>query len=338
MDKTGKKEGEEMNIIAQKISAAAADTPEGLALRIKREAPTLANLAPEQLEQIARIVITQRLARELDTAVDLAGIDWQEKRETFLSDTRSVHTRRAYNAALGRLETWASREGVNPLSMTAAHADQFIRNLKEAGRAAASTRRDIAAVSAFYTFLERYHAAIKNPIRGTRIRPPKENKKEVIVPTGEEYAVIIAAMPPIERAIVETLAGRGLRVGALPSLKRKGEKYTGQSKGKPLEENNGAGVTLPRESLKAIKAAKLDPESPFAWITANALERRVNYHIGKLYQAGKIRAAYSCHDFRHFFAVREYSQTKDIYRVSMLLNHKNVAITQTYLKSLGVTL
>jgi site-specific recombinase XerD len=336
--KNADEQGENMNAIAQRIMSNPAASPAEMAMRIKREAPTLASLAPDQLEQIARLVMTQRLADELNTAVNLAGVSWQENRETFLGDTRSPHTRRAYAAALDRLETWAKREGINPLTMTAAQADQFIRGMKADGRAATTTRRDIAATSAFYTFLERYHAAITNPIRGTKIRPPKKNKKETVVPTQEEYSIIIAAMPPIERAVVETLGGRGLRAGALPTLEKKGEKYAGQSKGKDLEENGTPGVTLPPESLAAIKAAKLDPRRPFAGLTANTIERRINYHIGKLYQAGKIKARYSCHDFRHFYAVREYERTKDIYRVSMLLNHAGISVTQTYLKSLGVTL
>jgi integrase len=336
--KTKKNKGEDMNAIAQRITAAPAGSPQEMAMRIKQEAPSLADLAPDQLEMIAKLVMTQKLTAELGREVDIAGVNWQQEKETWLGDTKSPHTRRAYGAALGRLEAWAAIEGINPLNMTAAYADQFIRYLKAEGRAPASTRRDIAAASAFFSFLERYHAAIKNPLRGTKIRPPRENKKETIIPSGAEYKTITAAMPATEKAIIFCLAIRGLRAGALPSLERKGEKYHGKSKGKILKENESPGITLPREALAAINAAGLDEKRPFAWLNANAIERRINYHIGKLYQAGKIRAAYSCHDFRHFFAIREYSRTKDIYRVSMLLNHENISITQTYLKGLGIEL
>jgi integrase len=336
--KAKRDKGEDMNAIAQRITAAPAGSPREMALRIKQEAPGLADLAPDQLEMIAKLVMTQRLAAELNTAVDLAGVDWRKERETFLSDTKSPHTRRAYAAALGKLEAWAGREKLDPLNMTVAQADQFIRELKAEGRAARSTRRDIAAVSAFYTFLERYHAAIENPFRGTKLRPPNESKKDIAVPASAEYRTIMAAMPPVEKAIISCLALRGLRAGALPTLEKKGDRYTGQSKGKALEENGMAGITLPGAALAAIGVAGLDPRAPFSWITANAIERRINNHIGKLYRAGKIRAAYSCHDFRHYFAVREYDRTKDIYRVSMLLNHANISITQIYLKSLNIEL
>jgi len=327
-----------MNAIARRIAEAPAANPAEMALRIKQEAPTLADLAPDQLEQIARLVLTQRLAAELNSAVNIAGIDWCKERDTFLMDARSEHTRRAYAAALDKLEAWAGREGINPLELNPGQADAFIRELKTEDRAAASMRRDIAAVSAFYTWLERYHAAIKNPVRGTRIRPPNENKKETVIPTPKDYKAIMSGVPPKERAIIAALALRGLRAGALPTLTAKGEKYHGKSKGKILMEGQTAGITFPADVLDAIQAAGLDLKKPFAWINANAIERRINYHIGKLYQAGKIGGCFSCHDFRHFFAVREYKKDRDILRVSKLLNHANISITQNYLRSLGVTL
>jgi len=124
----------------------------------------------------------------------------------------------------------------------------------------------------------------------------------------------------------------------LPTLELKAGKYHGKSKGKALTEGQAAGITMPPAVIDAVKAAGLDVKKPFAWINANAIERRINYHIGKLYKAGKIGAAYSCHDFRHYFAVQEYKKDKDIVRVSKLLNHANVSITQNYLRGLGVSL
>jgi hypothetical protein len=38
-----------------------------------------------------------------------------------------------------------------------------------------------------------------------------------------------------------------------------------------------------------------------------------------------------------FYAITEYRKDKDILRVSRLLNHSNISITQKYLRSLGVS-
>jgi site-specific recombinase XerD len=301
---------------------------------------------PEMKAQAAQFAALLETAQSAITMKALAGIDWQKEREDFLDYTCSDHTRRAYSLALDRLELWAGKEGVNPLELNATLADRFIHDMKAEGRAPASTRRDIAVISAFYSFLERNTGGkIKNPVRGTRQRPAKENKKDIVIPNAADYKTIVNELPSVERAIVITMASRGLRAGALPTLELKGEKYHGRSKGKALKENDAAGITLPQEAKDAIRAAELDEKKPFAWKTkqgtdnsANAIEGRINYHIEKLYIAGRIAARYSCHDFRHLFAVREYEKNRDIYRLSKLLNHAGIQVTQAYLKTLGVEL
>jgi integrase len=338
-------------------------TPDEMARLLCQKAPTLADLSTDQLKAVAQVVLTQDLVEELRTKKNLADIDWKRERANFLSDARSRHTRRAYAAGLDRLEKWARREKIDPLSLDAREADQFIRDLKAglipaqvktigkngkprgnkplpggSSPAAASSRRDISAISAFYSRLERYHAAVRNPFRGTRIRPPNENKKEVVIPTEAEYEASIEAVPPMEKAIIKCLALRGLRAGALPTLTRSAGRYYGVSKGKKLKEGETEGIILPREALDAIQEAGLDGKRPFAALNADAIGQRVNYYIRKLYRAGTIKARYSCHDFRHFFAVTEYERDKDIFRVSKLLNHANIAITQNYLRSLKVSL
>ena len=47
-------------------------------------------------------------------------------------------------------------------------------------------------------------------------------------------------------------------------------------------------------------------------------------------------AAYSAHDFRHYFAVSEYLKDKDIYKLSKLLDHSNISVTEGYLKGLKI--
>ena len=41
------------------------------------------------------------------------------------------------------------------------------------------------------------------------------------------------------------------------------------------------------------------------------------------------------HDFRHYFAKQLYEKTKSVVAVKTALGHSNIAITDTYLNSLG---
>lgn len=321
-----------MNLMVQRLTDNPAITPQDMAMRIKQEAPTLAGLTTDQLEQLARLVMTQRLAAELNAEVNLAGIDWKMERETFLTNAgreKSIHTYKAYSAAISRLEGYTDRIKINPLSLTPAQADDFIYAMQTEGRSPASVRRDTDACSSFFTFLERRHAGIKNPFRGTKARPAKKDTRKTEVPTAREVKIILDALAPMEAAAVSVMAYRGLRAGALPDMSIKADRFTAHSKGKDI-----AGE-MPKKAINAINAAGLDLKNPFASFTVNAIECRIKYHIGKLYKAGKIHAAYSCHDFRHFYAVTEYRKTKDIHRISKLLDHAGIAVTEKYLKGLG---
>jgi site-specific recombinase XerD len=305
-----------------------------IAAHIAHSAPMLKDLTPEQLEQIAKLVITQRLTQELDTAAYLAGIDYQQEKELFLQNAGkegSINTQKGYRAALKRLEQYAGRMHTNVLELSPVKADDFIYTLKGDGRASASVRRDVAAASSFFTFLERRHANIHNPFRGTRARPAKRALKKIEIPTPEEIETILLAMPSIERASIAVMALRGLRVGSLPTLVIKGNRFETRSKGRDLTGE------VPEPALEAIKAdtARMNPRKPFARLTINAIEKRVQYQIGKLYKAGKISGLYSSHDIMHYFSVQEYRKNKDIYRLSKLLGHTSLQTTESYLKALG---
>lgn len=122
----------------------------------------------------------------------------------------------------------------------------------------------------------------------------------------------------------------GLRVGALPGLSVTGSRYTTTSKGKEL-----AGFA-PEEVRKAIERARLPLRSPFVALTAAQIADRFRYLSGLLFRAGRLRDRYSVHDLRHYFAVRLYEDTHDIYRVSKGLGHATVAVTEHYLRGLGL--
>jgi integrase len=60
------------------------------------------------------------------------------------------------------------------------------------------------------------------------------------------------------------------------------------------------------------------------------------YLAERLHVAGKLRETYSLHDLRPSFAVRLYKKNRDVYRVEKALGHATIAVTETYLQSLGL--
>jgi integrase len=84
-----------------------------------------------------------------------------------------------------------------------------------------------------------------------------------------------------------------------------------------------------------IRAAGLDRRRPFAESSKTRLADAIRKRTARLAEFGTIKAAYSAHDFRHLFAVTEYRKDRDIYRVSKLLGHASIQVTETYLRGLG---
>jgi site-specific recombinase XerD len=297
------------------------------------QAPKLADLDPAMQEKIAQVTAFDEWKGEMKRAVDLERVDYQGELGRFIetaSRTGSARTKDLYRRALTRLGEWCERQGFSPLELTPARADNWITVQKAEGRAAASVRLDVAAASAFWTWLERRHAELRNPFRGTRARPPRKAARKLSIPSDVEIRLLEASADPVLRAAIVMMSQGGLRVGALPSLSITGARWTATTKGK---EQSGK---VPEEAREAIQRAGLSLRSPFKAFTATRLLDRFRYLVRKLHAAGRIAALYSVHDLRHAFAVRLYEATHDVYQVEKALGHANVSVTETYLRSLGL--
>jgi site-specific recombinase XerD len=246
-----------------------------------------------------------------------------------VSKSGSEYTQSSYFKAIKELERYTKKNNINILQLTPGQADDFIYSLEGSPN---SKNLIIAGVSSFYSYLERRYSVIKNPIRGTKARPEKKAVKEIEVPNETELFTILNELPELEKMAVYIMAFRGLRVGALKELKIWGNKYQSHSKGKDIFGE------FPIEVITNIKGSDLFNKTPFQSLTTNALKLRIYRQTSKLHNAGKIQSAYSAHDFRHYFAVSEYQKDKDIYKLSKLLDHTNIAITETYLRSLKIAI
>jgi site-specific recombinase XerD len=306
------------------------DNVELMAEKIANESPELSDLTSEQLEQVAKMVITQKLTDELGIKAKIANIDYKMEKSIFImqsSKTGSEYTHISYLKALKQLERYTKKNNMNILQLTPGQADDFIYSLTGSPN---GKNLIIAGVSSFYSYLERRYSVIKNPIRGTKARPARKPVKDIEVPTDTELFTILNTMSEIEKMAVYIMAYRGLRVGALNKLKVWGTKYQSYSKGKYIFGE------FPVEIVANIKYSELNNRTPFEKLSTNALKLRIYRHTQKLYKERKIQSAYSAHDFRHYFAISEYKKDKDIYKLSKLLDHSNIAITEGYLKSLRI--
>lgn len=267
-------------------------------------------------------------------------IDYETEKENFFkqcSKTKSNHTKRQYRNGLNKLEEYCKMNKKNILFIKAREADDFITEVNSSELSNLSIRALVSSCSSFFSFLERRYPFMKNPFRGTKTRPPVKNKKRLEVPTKKEIELIIKdiADPLIKVAIIFIMEC-GVRVGALPKLEIRNNKYYSYSKGKEVSGKVTDKVIKLLAKARRAKQNKLNIEAPFKNKSSEVI-RNIFYRSSKrLYQQGKIKAAYSIHDIRHYFAVTLYKQTKDIELIRQALNHSSIAITGIYLKSLEV--
>lgn len=259
-------------------------------------------------------------------------IDYETEKENFFkqcSKTKSNHTKRQYKNGLKKLEEYCIMNNKNILFIKAREADDFITEVNSSELSNLSIRALVSSCSSFFSFLERRYPFIKNPFRGTKTRPPVKNKKRLEVPTKKEIELIIKDIcDPLVKTAVIFIQECGVRVGALSKLEIKNNKYYSYSKGKEIS------WKVTDKAIKELKKNKLDIETPFKNKNSEVI-RNVFYRSSKrLYEQGKIKASYSIHDIRHYFAVTLYKKTKDIELIRQALNHSSIAITGIYLRSL----
>lgn len=305
-----------------------------LARMIATEAPQLEDLTEEQLQHLAQVVVAETLKEDLRRRADQERIDYPAERERFLkrsSRTGSQHTQDLCRRALGRLDAWCAVQAINPLALIPARADDWIAELRGQGRAPATVNVDVSAASAFWTWLERRHTDLHNPFRGTRARPLSKPARKLVVPSEKEVETLAAEASGWLRAAIVVMATAGLRVGALPSLSITGTRWTALTKGK---EQSG---TIPEVARVAMGEAGLPLRGPFAGYKVVKVKDAFRYLVARLQREGKLRGSYSAHDLRHAYAVRLYRQGKDIYTVKQALGHASVAVTERYLRSMGLT-
>jgi hypothetical protein len=191
------------NFIAQHI----AEIAEGL--------PELEELSPEAATAIMRLAVIDELRDQVRRRVAAQRLDWKAERVTFISDKSSPYTRVIYARALILLEAWMATHKLTPSDLTPRDADDFIRELRgRQGRDgktpdADSVRLVVSVASSFFTFLERRDTTIRNPFRGTKIRP-RSTWPVATIPSQEEIVALIERAKPVLAAALAVVAETGL--------------------------------------------------------------------------------------------------------------------------------
>jgi site-specific recombinase XerC len=84
-----------------------------------------------------------------------------------------------------------------------------------------------------------------------------------------------------------------------------------------------------------VRVVGLDNHCFFAKSSRTKLDEPIQKQMVKFAEEATINAAHFAHDFSQLFAATADQRDRDIYRVSKLLGHALLQVTEDYLRGLG---
>ena len=304
----------------------------------------IASLPTDVLQAIFAGAKLGDLQKQVSKAAAVASLDYESARDKFLAGFESKSTQRLYRYGLDALEAFCQNQGLQVLAVKISDAREFICYLKTsetkdgAGLSNNSVRAYIGAVSSFFSWLrlESNGAIELNPFErlGRSGGKPKARlKSKVAYPTTQDVATYVEYFESkgkdVESVIIQMMANDGFRVGAFETM-------TISDKGRASFTSKGKNYTARRLSQASLNALNGARGEPFAGYSAKKIQNEIMNAGKKLVSQGKLSTVFSPHDFRHYYATELYKATKDIRKVQIALGHSNIAVTDTYLRGLGV--
>ena len=289
-------------------------------------------ITQEQYEYILNHIKYEKLKSLVEKQEDKKSIDVEMQVERFLSLLKP-NTEKTYRPIIEKfVNNIPHILDVDPIFV-----DDYVKGMSEV-YASATVRLTVSALSSFYSKLKRWGFIDDNPFSKCFL-PEQERSRELVVPTEEEINIIKDYFTTVfddedsrkkesgrkMLAALTLMIDLGLRVGALKSLRIENGVYETKSKGKIVRGK------VPNHVLEYLEDIEFDD---FSLLNKPMIQFNLNKALTKLAEADMIKDIYHAHSFRHYYAVKTYMECKDIYKVSRLLNHSSVGVTQRYLESL----
>lgn len=251
-----------------------------------------------------------------------------------------------YRNRLGAFFTWAGEQGIDAVEGITAPLVRRYLDYRRPGLSSHTLHGHARAIKAFLNWA--VFEGLLDEVVPKRIALPKREQKVIAVFTDDQLDRLFAACEqPRDAAILAVLLDTGVRAAELCSLTLDNTHFTPEGaylliRGKGRKERE---VPLgrkarqrlhryiyrsrPRTTSRAVfvSAQTSGPLTPFG---LDELLYRLRDRAGREHFTG-IRV--SAHTFRHCFAVRSLEAGVDLYRLSRLMGHSSVAVTEGYLKA-----
>lgn len=274
---------------------------------------------------------------------------WQDALSTYDRDLNArgsaERTRRAYGVDLGGFAEWAGEQGLGPDDVRYRDVRRYAAGLSNAGAAAATVARKLAAVRGLYGFLVRTGRAGANPAE--LVSSPKGSEKLPRVLTTEQMRSLLERIPartPLElrdRAMLELAYSCGLRCEEIVNLDEGALDFETEqlrvlgkgSKERLLPVGEPAQRALRRYLEKGRRALVADPREAALFLSKSGRRLSnsdVTRRLGLWTREAALAAGLSPHALRHSFATHLLEGGADLRTIQELLGHASISTTQVY--------
>lgn len=192
------------------------------------------------------------------------------------------------------------------------HIEHYLNSLGHLSKVTQNNR--ITALKSFGSWLEDHD--LPNPAR--KLKYLKTIQKMQRTLTQGEYEAVLKVCRPDEKAIIQILAQTGIRASSLLNIR-------------PEHIQNGFLFVTCKGHSRAVPLNKTCREILSKKFTINLLKNLTYSQLNNLCHRLSCRAGiehFTAHSLRRYCATELLSRGVDIYRVSKLLGHSSVTITE----------
>ena len=267
--------------------------------------------------------------------------------ENYLSKVKqaSANTIASYMRDIRQYSDWLRMNtDADVVDATQVNISDYLRNLEQEGRSAATVSRSLASLKNFYSYVVSSGFLEKTP--ATDIRVDRGEKKIPQILTGREIELLLAQPVCVDakgfrdKAMLEVMYATGIRVTELIDLNVEDVnlelgiiKCVGTKKTRAIPLYPGALKAL-RAYLKDVRGtmvANANENALFVNVGGVRMSRQGFWKILKHYQAmAHIEKDITPHTLRHSFAVHLLENGADLGSLQELMGHSDISSTQMY--------
>ena len=267
--------------------------------------------------------------------------------ENYLSKVKqaSANTIASYMRDIRQYSDWLRMNtDADVVDATQVNISDYLRNLEQEGRSAATVSRSLASLKNFYSYVVSSGFLEKTPV--TDIRVDRGEKKIPQILTGREIELLLAQPVCVDakgfrdKAMLEVMYATGIRVTELIDLNVEDVnlelgiiKCVGTKKTRAIPLYPGALKAL-RAYLKDVRGtmvANANENALFVNVGGVRMSRQGFWKILKHYQAmAHIEKDITPHTLRHSFAVHLLENGADLGSLQELMGHSDISSTQMY--------